>query len=102
MEHVVKALRASQTLMSKAKLAESVGPMLDFALPRIADTIKQELEDTGFTCPSKDTLLRANIRFDVTCMVYWRKRAQAFKGWRCIMYDASPKYGVEIFCVIEF
>ena len=102
--HLIAAIRAAKFLLSSEFLSPAVDSILKFVAPGSAAAILREAEGRGFTVPSKYSLVRARIRFNIARMLYYRRCFREMVQERVAFYwtmDASPKRGVEVLSLLE-
>jgi hypothetical protein len=102
--HLVNAIRAAHHSLSSRHLGTTVESSLHYAMPNNNEgqSLARGLKADGFEHPSRPTMDRALVRFDVAAMVVNRARyAREGPFWRYINWDASPIHGVEVFCTHE-
>jgi hypothetical protein len=100
-QFLVEALRASRRLKALDKVGLVVSEITQLAFPSKAEALRVELRLTGLQSPSRFVLARARVQLDAVMMLA-RREANARAGiFRQLMFDASPRKGIELFACRE-
>lgn len=101
--HMIRAIRASASHRSLADLQQNVEEIVSFALPDQAPVVQSALSRGDLVVPSRWSLARARVHLDIASMLLARRRHRSPRHSvaRYLVYDASPKNGLEIFAVKE-
>jgi predicted short-subunit dehydrogenase-like oxidoreductase (DUF2520 family) len=100
-QFLVEALRASRRLKALDEVDLTVSETTQLAFPSKAEALREELRLTGLKSPSRFVLARARVQLDAVLMLA-RREANARAGvHRQLMFDASPRKGIELFACRE-
>ena len=101
--HMVNSMRATQAVASQKDASDNADANLRFWYPDDYEHRRKAFKDANHIMPSRNTLERSRVRFDIACMLEWRaRRAESGPIWRYISIDASPQRpGTEILVQVE-
>lgn len=105
-EHCIESLRASLLMKNCEHLHEQVDRTIRLIFPSKHEEMKTQIKEDGFEAPSRFSITRFRIRFDITCMLLRRSfnneaRPPGSMILRQLLFDASPVKGTELFAIRE-